>query len=127
MPGGGLQVHENAGGHLLEKHVGKTELDLRNRLAAEPNITGSSSFYDRPAAESAVSQTLDANQIKVSDWLSGTAPRLRLDHALTGPAGISVTRGAGGAVDASSVRVILVRDPRMPTGYRTLTGFPTLP
>jgi hypothetical protein len=127
LPGGGLQAHEDAGGHLLDKHVGKTELDLQNRLAAEPNISGSSSFYGRSAAEDAVSRTLDANQTKISDWLSGTAPRLRIDYSLTDPVGISVTRGAAGAVDARSARVILVRDLSKTTGYRILTGFPTLP
>jgi hypothetical protein len=126
-PGGGLQAHENAGGHLLDKHVGKTEFDLQSRLAAEPKISGSSSFYDRAAAEDAMSRTLDSNQTKVSNWLSGTAPRLRIDYTLTNPVGISVTRGAAGAVDASSARAILVRDSNMPTGYKILTGFPTLP
>jgi hypothetical protein len=126
-PGGGLQAHENAGGHLINKHVGKTEIDLQNRLAAEPHISGSSSFYNRTAAEDAVSQALDANTTKVADWLSGTAPRLRIDHTLADPVGISVARGATGAVDASSARVILLREPTMPTGYKILTGFPTLP
>lgn len=122
-----MSAHEDAGGHLLDKHVGKTELDLQNRLAAEPDISGSSSFHDRAAAEHAVSQTLDANQAKISDWLGGNKPRLRLDYTFTDPVGISVSRGATGAVDASSARVILVRDASMPTGYRILTGFPALP
>jgi filamentous hemagglutinin len=126
-PGGGLQAHENAGGHLIGKHVGKSEDDLHNRLAVEPHINGSSSFYNRTSAEDAVSRVLDANQKEVSDWLRGAAPRLRLDQTLMDPVGISVTRGANGAVDASSARVILVRDQHMSTGYKILTGFPTLP
>jgi filamentous hemagglutinin len=70
---------------------------------------------------------LDANQSVVQNWLKGTSNRLRLDYSLSDPIGISVTRGAAGAVDAGSVRVILIRDPSMPTGYKILTGFPTLP
>lgn len=50
-----------------------------DRLAAEPKITGSSSFYDRATAESAMSQALDANKRTISDWLNGSAGRLRLD------------------------------------------------
>lgn len=61
MDGGGLAAHEAAGGHLLLKHVGQSESQLMARLAAEPRITGSSSFYDRAVAESAVSDALDAN------------------------------------------------------------------
>jgi hypothetical protein len=127
VEGGGLQIHENAGGHLLEKHVGQSEQALLDRLVVEPKITGSSSFYDRATAESAMLQTLEANQTTISDWLNGSAGRLRLDYSLPDPVGISVSRGATGAVDVGSVRVILVRDPSMPTGYRILTGFPTKP
>ncbi|WP_152969166.1 RNase A-like domain-containing protein [Amantichitinum ursilacus] len=125
VDGGGLQAHENAGGHLLLKHVGQTEQDLMTRLTNEPKISGSSSFYDRATAESAVSQALDANQTTISDWLNGTSGRLRIDYTLPDPVGISVSRGATGAVDVNSSRIILVRDPSMPTGYKILTGFPT--
>ncbi|WP_258196906.1 RNase A-like domain-containing protein [Pseudomonas japonica] len=127
VPGGGLAAHEAAGGHLLAKHVGQSEEQLLSRLSAEPKITGSSSFYDRTVAEKAVSQTLDMNQTEIANWLSGSANRLRLDHTLSNPVGISVARGASGAVDANSVRVILLRDSKIPTGYKILTGFPTVP
>ncbi|KRV73914.1 RNase A-like domain-containing protein [Pseudomonas citronellolis] len=127
VPGGGLAAHEAAGGHLIAKHVGQSEAQLLSRLSAEPKITGSSSFYDRTFAEKAVSQTLDMKQAEIASWLSGSANRLRLDHTLSSPVGISVARGASSAVDASSVRVILVRDSKMPTGYKILTGFPTVP
>jgi hypothetical protein len=111
----------------LLKHVGQSEQSLLNRLSAEPNITGSSSFYDRAGAENAVSQLLDANQNSIANWLNGSGGRLRLDYSYPEPVGISVTRGASGAVDVNSARVILVRDPSMPTGYKILTGFPTTP
>ena len=127
VDGGCLKAHENAGGHLLAKHLGQTEQDLMTRLANEPKISGSSSFYDRATAESGVSKTLDANQFVVQNWLSGTSNRLRLDHSLSDPIGISVTRGATGAVEVGSDRIILVRDTSMPTGYKVLTEFPTLP
>ena len=127
VPGGGLAAHEAAGGHLLAKHVGQSEAQLLSRLSAEPKITGSSSFYDRTVAEKAVSKTLDVNQTEIANWLSGSANRLRLDHTLSHPVGISVARGASGAVDTNSVRLILVRDSKIPTGYKILTGFPTVP
>jgi filamentous hemagglutinin len=95
------------------------------RLANEPKISGSSSFYDRATAENAVSQALDAHQTTISDWLNGTSGRLRIDYTLPDPVGISVSRGATSAVDVNSSRIILVRDPSMRTGYKILTGFPT--
>ncbi|HZF41809.1 MAG TPA: RNase A-like domain-containing protein [Sphingomonadaceae bacterium] len=127
VPGGGLAAHEAAGGHLLVKHVGRSESQLMARLAAEPKITGSSSFYDRAGAESAVSNALDANAGNISRWLSGSSGRLRIDHTGGSPIGISVTRGASGAVDVNSTRLILVRNPSMSTGYHIRTGFPTRP
>ena len=122
-----MAAHEAAGGHLLLKHVGQTESQLMNRLAAEPKITGSSSFYDRATAEGAVSNLLDAKHAEIGQWLSGSTNRLRLDHTFSEPVGISVSRGASGAIDVSSSRVILVRDPSFSTGYRILTGYPTKP
>jgi hypothetical protein len=127
VPGGGLQAHETAGGHLILKHVGQTEQSLMTRLANEPKISGSSSYYDRAMAENAVSQALDANQSAISTWLNGSAGRLRIDYTLPDPVGISVSRGATSAIDVNSTRTILVRDPSMPTGYKILTGFPTTP
>jgi hypothetical protein len=127
VDGGGLQAHEDAGGHLLDRHVGQSEQDLATRLVNEPQISGSSSFPDRATAERVVSQTLDANQSTIADWLAGGSSRLRLDYSSSDPTGISVSKGTSGAVDVNSARVILVRDPSMPTGYRVLTGYPTKP
>ena len=127
VPGGGLAAHEAAGGHLLLKHVGQTESQLMARLAAEPGITGASSFSSRAAAENAVSGALDANASNISRWLSGSSGRLRIDYTASNPVGISVARGTSGAVEVNSKRIILVRDPKLPTGYRIQTGFPTKP
>ena len=127
VPGGGLQAHENAGGHLLLKHVGQTEQSLMLRMVNEPRITGSSSYYDRATAEYAMSQALDANEPAIAAWLQGSAGRLKIEHSHPFPVGISVSRGASRAVDVSSTRAILVRDASMPTGYKILTGFPTTP
>ncbi len=51
--GGGLDFHEAAGGHTLERHVGKTEAQLAQRLASETRISAASSFTDRSVAEAA--------------------------------------------------------------------------
>lgn len=112
---------------MILKHVGQTEQSLMTRLANEPKISGSSSYYDRAMAENAVSQALDANQSAISTCLKGSAGRLRIDYTLPNPVGISVSRGATSAIDVNSTRTILVRDPSMPTGYKILTGFPTTP
>ena len=40
-----LSQDEAAGGHILRKHVGQTEEQLRERLQRERNITGASDLY----------------------------------------------------------------------------------
>ena len=122
-----LDAHEQAGGHLLARHVGQSEAALRARLASEPRISASSSFYNRAAADSAVSQALSANQAIISDWLAGSSSRLTLNFSARDPMGIFLSRGQAQAGDVNSVTLILVRDPSMPDGYRILTGFPTKP
>ncbi|TWH27566.1 hypothetical protein L609_000300000330 [Bacillus subtilis J22] len=57
-PGGGLAAHEAKGGHLIERHVGKTDGGLFQRLIKDTKISGSSSFKDRATAEKVASSVL---------------------------------------------------------------------
>lgn len=125
VPGGGLQAHEAAGGHLIQRHVGQTDADLIARLNAQPNITAASSFPNRATAENAVSSALDANSTRINDFLSGSTNRLVLNHDTGSVVGSVVQRGSTTPVSSTSVRVVLQRDASMPTGYRIVTGFPT--
>ena len=120
--GGGLATHEAAGGHLLAKHVGQTEAQLLERLAQEPGITGSSSFYNRATAESVVSRTLAAKQAEIGAWLCGNKPQLKLKYSLPENVGRTVSKGVTGAVDSANLRLILRLDSSMPNGYRVHTG-----
>ncbi|WP_278343304.1 RNase A-like domain-containing protein [Parageobacillus thermoglucosidasius] len=64
-PSGGLAAHEAKGGHLIAKHVGKTDAELLQRLKDGPKITGASTFKDRATAEKIVSKVLnDPENIK---------------------------------------------------------------
>jgi filamentous hemagglutinin len=124
VPGGGLQAHEAAGGHLIARHVGKTNADLTARLNAQPNINAASSFPDRATAERAVSSALNANAASISQFLNGSGGRLVIDHNLASPIGHVMSRGSTTSVQSSNVRIVIQRDASMPTGYRIVTGFP---
>jgi len=126
VPGGGLQAHEAAGGHLIERHVGQTDADLIARLNEQPDITAASSFPNRAIAENAVSSAIDANAARIDDFLSGTSNRFVLNHDTGFEVGSVIQRGSSALVSSTSVRVVLQRDASMPTGYRIVTGFPTL-
>lgn len=127
VPGGGLQAHEDAGSHLIERHVGKSEQDLVDRLQRE-NISASSSFRDLPAAEHFVAATIIDNQAKVDAWLDGKGGnRLVLDGHFDSSTGISVKRGDAQATDVFSVKLVLERSNALDIGYRIVTGYPTAP
>jgi hypothetical protein len=127
VPGGGLEAHEDAGSHLIERHVGKSEQDLVDRLQRE-NISASSSFRDLPAAEHFIAQTIVENQGKVDAWLDGKGGnRLVLDAHFDASTGISVKRGETQAEDVFSVKLVLERSNALGIGYRIVTGYPTTP
>lgn len=126
VEGGGLAAHEQAGGHLIARHVGQTPAQLRARLIAEPRVPAVSTFIDRSVAEAAVDATLQANQAQISAWLRSASTRpLVLNQAVDRPVGLSLARGAVTPATVSNVRLVLMKDATMPMGYRVHTGFPT--
>ena len=127
VPGGGLQAHEDAGGHLIERHVGKSEQWLVDRVRND-NISAASSFRDLPEAEYFVSETIAGHQGAVDDWLDGKGGnRLVIDSSFYATTGISVARGESQAEDVFSVRLVLERSDRLDIGYRIITGYPSAP
>ena len=88
VPGGGLEAHEQAGSHLIERHVGKSEQDLIDRLKKE-NISASSSFRDLPSAEHFVAATIAEHQDQVDAWVDGQGGnRLVIDARFDASTGI---------------------------------------
>ncbi|WP_242110026.1 RNase A-like domain-containing protein [Luteimonas aquatica] len=127
VPGGGLEAHEQAGSHLIERHVGKSEQDLVERLQRE-NISASSSFRDLPSAEHFIAATIAENQGKIDAWVDGKGGnRLVLDGHFDASTGISVKRGESEATDVYSVKLVLERSDKLGIGYRIVTGYPTTP
>ncbi len=127
VPGGGLEAHEEAGGHLIERHVGKSEQWLLDRVSRD-NISAASSFRDLPEAERFVSATIADHQARVDAWAEGSGGnRLVIDTTFDASTGISVSRGDPSAVDVFSVRLVLERSNQLDIGYRIVTGYPNKP
>src|SRR5882724_5943132 len=84
-----LSRDEVAGGHILRKHVGQTEEQLRQRLRRERNITGASTYTDRSTAEHAVGAAIAQSRNRIDNWLnrSGGHPNLVLDYDSETPIG----------------------------------------
>lgn len=106
VPGGGLKVHEELGGHLIWKHVGKEASFLQARLRDEPYLKAASTFDSRSEAETAISYVLSANRTKVVAWES-TGARGTLFLSSPYAAGFTMTRESNQPVRGTSVAVTL--------------------
>lgn len=120
---GWLRDHE-VPGHTLERHVGKSVQQLRDRLDRYPKLKSASTFDDEAAAESLISRVLDRRSADVDSWLKDPVDRLILTEDLGVRTGTSVS--VDGVVHKTSgVRVVLLPDSRAPAGWRILTAFPS--
>ncbi|WP_336355914.1 RHS repeat-associated core domain-containing protein [Pseudomonas granadensis] len=126
VPGGGLATHETQGGHLIIKHVGRTDAQLAQRLQAEPNIPAASTFRNRAEAEAAVSEALSANSQTITDFLSSNKGKTNFTHDLNRPVGVTMLNGLSHSQTATKLLLVLKKDPTLPLGYFLLTGFPEL-
>ncbi|CAN2248135.1 toxin YxiD [Bacillus subtilis] len=126
-PGGGLAAHEAKGGHLIERHVGKTDGELFQRLIKDTKISGSSSFKDRATAEKVASSVLSdpKNISKIKKWLSNPTSRPTLPLRYKGDGevlGRRVEKGSKVAKDATNATIVLKKSKN---GEFILTGYPT--
>jgi hypothetical protein len=119
-----LSRDEAQGGHILRKHVGQTEAQLRERLERERNITGASTYTDRSAAEHAVGAAIAQSQSEIQNWLSqpGRHPNLALDYDSDVPLGRTMNRGEHQSRVCEHAVVILKYNG--PNHYYVLTSYP---
>ncbi|MFJ7829374.1 ribonuclease YeeF family protein [Peribacillus sp. NPDC046944] len=124
-PGGGLAAHEVKGGHLIERHVGKTDEELLERIRNNPRINGSSTFKDRAIAEKVVSTALSEinNKNAIESWMSNSQSKsnLVLTYEGTEVIGRGVKRGSTNVENMTNARIILKKDGE---GNYILTGYP---
>jgi hypothetical protein len=104
-----LAGDERRGGHTLKRHVGKSDMELRARLASEPNISAASAYNDTETAQSAVGEVIEANQARIEQWLHrpGGHPNLVLDYNGRQSIGQSLRRNAGISQPCSHAVVVL--------------------
>lgn len=119
-----LDADEARGGHTLARHVGKSDAQLRDRLAREQGIGIASTYLTRAFAERTIARTLREQESRVREWAarSGRRPNLALDY-----------RGRPGEVIGRSIRrgrepvsctdaVVVLRWSE--GGYYVLTSYP---
>ncbi len=123
-PSHDLSRDEAAGGHVLRKHVGQSDDQLRQRLQEEPNISGASTYTDRDTAEKAIGEAIAQNRERIQRWMerSGKHTNLVLDYDSSGPIGRTLNRGESQPRPCSHALVVLKYD--APASYHVLTSYP---
>lgn len=121
-----LETHEKKGGHLLERHVGKTDKELIQRLN-QSKISGASTFTDRATAQQVVDAVLNDpdNQKKIQQWLtSNNGKNLALSYKGDKVIGRGVFKDSRQRVyNLTHALIILKKDGA--ADYYILTGYPT--
>lgn len=128
LAGYDLAADEALGGHTLERHVGKTDRELADRLRREPQISAASTYTDRATAERVVGAAIRQSDARIRAWAGrggGARPNLVLNYATPGNAviGRSLSRRARTSVDASRALVVLRWLPREQR-WIVLTSYP---
>lgn len=113
-PAGGrrdLSQDEQHRGHTLQKHVGRTDQQLLERLAEERDINSASTYTDRDAAEITVGAALEKNRSKIEAWIHQGPNRSNLAFDYSGDGhtqiGRSIHRNATQSVPCYGAKVVL--------------------
>src|SRR5262245_10236609 len=90
-----LSADEAMGGHTLQRHVGRSDDDLRARLEREPQISSASTYTDRATAERVVGAALEKGSRAFTEWRErlGRRPNFALRYRADGVIGRSIARG----------------------------------
>lgn len=118
-----LSRDEDRGGHTLRKHVGRTDDELRERLARERDISAASTWTDRSSAEETVAAALRAESGKIANWTrrGERRPNLALHFDVGRVIGRSIVRGSDQSVPCSQAVIVLRADG---DGFYVLTTYP---
>ena len=119
-----LERDEERGGHTLERHVARTDEELRERLQRERNISAASTWTDRETAEETIAEALRAERGRIESWMRRGYPRANLAlHFEAGrEIGRSLRQGETQTVRCRDAAIVLRADG--PDGYHVLTAYP---
>jgi hypothetical protein len=122
-----LAADERCGGHTLERHVGKTNRQLADRLRQQPDIAAASTYPDRSTAEAVVGAALDGERARVASWSGrrGPRPNLALHYTSPGPRPIGRSWQRGKiAPDGCFQAVVVLRWDVSRGAFCVLTSYP---
>lgn len=120
-----MSADEAMGGHTLQRHVGKTDAELIERLRREPHISSASTYTDRATAETVVGAALQSGGRPFAAWRdrTGSRPNFVLRYHADRPIGRSIGRGHSTSVPCDRALVVLRWDSGR-RNYYVLTSYP---
>ena len=120
-----LAAEEAAGGHTIARHVGRTEAQLRARLAQQGGIPAASSFRSLAEAERYVSAALRANRDAIRLWAASAGPNATRSFAYSARSlGYGVVRATGRLEDMHNMVIVLRKTQVGQKIYFVLTAYP---
>lgn len=113
------------GGHTIAKHVGRTEQQLRARLAAEPQRKIVSTFTDLKVAEECISKVMRLNAARIKTWAQtgASSKPLQVVEDVGKVAGFGVIRVSGQVVQLRKVQLALKLQSYNGMPYYVLTAY----
>jgi hypothetical protein len=119
-----LARDEARGGHTLEKHVGHSDQELRERLDRERSISAASTWTNREVAEETVAQALRGEHDKIARWEERgyRRPNLALHFDAGRVIGRSMRHGDESSSPSTEAVIVLKADG--PDGFYVLTSYP---
>ena len=125
---GSLIRHEAFGGCLIQKHVGLSDTQLKQRAIDNIKINDVSSFENLNIAEQVISSIINQNRNKIDNWLQNENSKNKETFisqiSFSEVLGRSYNKNSDAFKNVSDAKVVLIKDSTFPEGYRILTGFP---
>jgi len=119
-----LARDEVRGGHTLDKHVGRSDSELRERLTTERNISAASTWTNREVAEETVGQALRAEHGKIVRWEERGYRRPNLALHFDGGRVIGRCMRHGDESSSPSTQAVIVLKADGPNNFYVLTSYP---
>ncbi|MQX37319.1 RNase A-like domain-containing protein [Roseospira navarrensis] len=118
------------GGHTIARHVGLTEQQLRQRLAATASYrrppSRVSTFSTLEIAEDAISRGLRANKPQIQEWSRRARPgdQAKFLFDVRNKVGYGINRDGGEVLEMTKIRIVLKKEEYNGMQHFILTSFP---
>jgi hypothetical protein len=119
-----LARDEARGGHTLDKHVGRSDEELRERLDRERKISAASTWTNREVAEETVAQALRTEHDKIARWEERGSRRPNLALHFDPGRVIGRTMRHGDRTSSPAAQAVIVLKADGPDNFYVLTSYP---